>query len=278
MQRILFVAGLFPIVVTAIENEQIQVKTTRDQGAELQLEVRQTPLAKILDHIAKQTNVPIHFSALPDGLITATCVGNSLKPVLECLLNKKADLIVRYGKDSKNKENQSKIAEAWILGSKLDSYPTNAVICTGITPEAQIALHEKQNKVSEQEQQFDLLLQKAQSLNAAERADATGALLATQRKGDPKIKAVLATNLHDPDPSVRAQALSTFSHLEGDDALPIIREALNDSSADVRMMAVDSITDDIALLQQAVNDSDESIREYALMKLEELTQQTDGKN
>jgi hypothetical protein len=40
------------------------------------------------------------------------------------------------------------------------------------------------------------------------------------------------------------------------------------------MMAVDSITDDKALLQQAINDSDESIRALAATKLEELTQAT----
>ncbi len=39
-------------------------------------------------------------------------------------------------------------------------------------------------------------------------------------------------------------------------------------------MAVDAITDDVALLQQAVNDSDEFIRNLALAKLQELTKQT----
>ena len=54
-----------------------------------------------------------------------------------------------------------------------------------------------------------------------------------------------------------------------------IREALHDISADVRRMAVDGITDDIGLLQEAINDSDESIRDLAAMKLEDLMKQHD---
>ena len=38
------------------------------------------------------------------------------------------------------------------------------------------------------------------------------------------------------------------------------------------MMAVDGVTDDIALLQQAINDSDETVRSLAAIKLEELIQ------
>lgn len=275
LQRILFVAGFFPFGIAAIDNANVTFQTTRFEGAEFQLEVRQAPLVKVLEQIRSQTQVPIHYSVLPEGLITATCVGKSLKLVLECLLNNKADLIVRY-KDGRNNNAQqhSNIAEAWILGSRLDAYPTNAAICNGLNAEAQIALAEKRKQEASKEKAFEALLTKTQSQNAEERADAIGALLATQRKGDPKIKAVIDENLHHADPNVRAQALSTYAHLEGDEALPAIREALTDSSPDVRTMAVDSITNDTALLQQAVNDSDESVRDYARMKLEELTKQT----
>lgn len=240
----------------------------------MQLEVRQAPLAKVLDQIRSQTQVTIHYSVLPEGLITATCVGKSLKPVLECLLNNKADLIVRYKGSKNSAEENSNIAEVWVLGSRLDAYPTNTAICTGINADAQIALTEKRKQEAGKEKAFEALITQAQSQNPEERADAIGALLATQRKGDPKIKAVIDANLHHDDPNVRAQALSTYAHLEGDEALPAIREALNDSSPDVRTMAVDSITNDLGLLQQAVNDSDESVRDFARMKLEELTKQT----
>ncbi len=274
LQRILFVAGFFPFGLAAIDHENVTLQTTRYAGAELQLEVRQAPLSKVLKYIRSQTQVPIHYSVLPEGLITATCVGKSLKPVLECLLNNKADLIVRYTDGKNTEEHGSHIAEAWVLGSRLDAYPANAAICAGVNTEAQMALTEKRKQEAAKDQAFEALLTQAQSQNAGERADAIGALLATRRKGDPKIKAVLDANLHHTDPDVRAQALSTYAHLEGSEALPAIREALNDSSPDVRTMAVDSITNDITLLQQAVNDSDESVRDYARMKLEELTHRT----
>ena len=77
----------------------------------------------------------------------------------------------------------------------------------------------------------------------------------------------------DQDDSVRAQAISSLSHREGSSAAGAIQEALRDSSVDVRLMAVDSITDDNPLLQQAINDSDETVRSLAATKLEQLTQE-----
>jgi HEAT repeat protein len=123
----------------------------------------------------------------------------------------------------------------------------------------------------------DDLLKQAQAKNPADRADAIGQLMAGGRKGDPAVKAELEKALTDPDASIRAQAISSLAHREGSGATAAIQEALRDNSVDVRMMAVDGITDDIALLQQAINDSDETIRSLAAVKLEMLTQSTENK-
>lgn len=246
---------------------------TDDKGSELQLEVRQMPLAKVLDTIAQQSKVPIHYSVLPEGVITATCVGSTLKPVLECLLNRKADLIVRYPRSSDKAGHKGRIVEAWILGSKLDTTPDNSGVCTVASETGSMTLNSHESESESEPDQTDELLKIAQSKNAAERADAIGALLAIGRKDDPQVKAMLEEALHDQDANVRAQAISTLTH-RGDNkesAAAAIQEAMQDSSVDVRMMAVDAITDDVAMLQQAVNDSDETIRELALIKLESLT-------
>jgi HEAT repeat protein len=110
----------------------------------------------------------------------------------------------------------------------------------------------------------------AKSKNSTDRADAIGELLAEETQDDPAIKAILEQALTDQDPNVRAQAVSSLTHREGSDAIGIIQEALHDNSVDVRLMAVDSITDDVALLQQAINDNDETIRSLAAVKLEQL--------
>jgi len=243
------------------------------QGAELQLEVRQMPLSHVLEEIARKSNVPIHYSVLPEGLVTATCAGSTLKQVLECLLDRKADLIVRYQRSPPNVVSQGQVAEAWILGSRLDGSIARADCqAAGVAGKASLTLQLNENDANAEPDQTDSLLKSAESKIPAERAEAIGALLSVGRKGDPAVKAALEQALTDKDDNVRAQAISTLAHREGSGAAAAIQEALHDKAVDVRMMAVDGITDDTALLQQAINDSDETVRSLARLKLEELTQ------
>ena len=244
-----------------------------NQGAELQLEVRQMPLSQVLEGIARKSKVPIHYSVLPEGLVTATCAGSTLKQVLECLLDRKADLIVRYQRSPGNVGSQGQVAEAWILGSRLDgSIPRADCPAARVAGKATLTLNLNENDANAEPDQTDSLLKSAESKIPAERAEAIGALLSGGRKGDPAVKAALEQALTDKDDNVRAQAISTLAHREGSGAAAAIQEALHDKAVDVRMMAVDGITDDTALLQQAINDSDETVRSLARLKLEELTQ------
>ncbi|MBK8816344.1 MAG: HEAT repeat domain-containing protein [Methylococcaceae bacterium] len=275
---IAYATGL-PVAVTA--EEALTTKSAysrfvvgKDKGVEFQLEARRIPLAQVLDRIAEQTQIPIHYSVLPEGLVTATCAGATFKQILACLLDHKADLIVRYKQPNEKIANLHNVAEAWVLGSRLDVYPVTRIDCIA-DAKAELALREKKQQDNAVSQEIETLLARAKSKTAAERADAIGALLGVGRQGDATINAVLEEALHDDDASVRAQAISTLSHLEGASAKTAIQEALHDISADVRRMAVDGITDDIGLLQEAINDSDESIRDLAAMKLEDLMKQHD---
>lgn len=257
--------------------DEISMHVVDDKAVGLQLEVRRSPMKQVLDAVSRQTGVPIHYSVLPEGLVSATCVAPSLKPLLECLLNRKADLIVRFRRDAVEQGEQAQIAEAWVLGSKLDSYAKDTPVCPGLENGASVVLTQKNQKETVMAEQLESTLKMAQSGKAEERANAIGMLLSIGSKDDPKVQALLENAIHDKDANVRAQAISTLSHLQGNEALPAIREALLDSSVDVRMMAVDGITDDIGLLQQAVNDSDESIRSLAEVKLQELIQNNTAK-
>ena len=243
------------------------------QGAEFQMEVRQMPMSQVLEEIALKSKVPIHYSVLPEGLVTATCAGSTLKQVLECLLDRKADLIVRYQRSPANVGSQGQVAEAWILGSRLDGSIARADCpAAGAAGKASLTLNMHENDANAESDQTDSLLKSAESKIPAERAEAIGALLSGGRKGDPAVKAALEQALTDQDANVRAQAISSLAHREGSGATAAIQEAMHDKSTDVRMMAVDGITDDTALLQQAINDSDETVRSLARVKLEELTQ------
>jgi hypothetical protein len=256
---------------------------TADKGSEFQLEVRQMPLAQVLKEVTAKTGIPVHYSVLPEGFITATCVGQSLKPVLECLINKKADIIVRYAKAKNAKAKSGQIAEAWVLGAKLEAVP-NSALCTTASGQGTMEL-KRHDETTEAEtdvnaNQSNLLLKIAQTGKPQERAEAIGNLLTIGAQNDPKVKALLEEAIHDKDANVRAQAVSTLTHRSDYDenAAAIIQEAMQDSSVDVRMMAVDGIVDDEGLLRQAVNDSDETVRMLAKMKLDELLQKQKSGN
>ncbi|MEQ1739849.1 MAG: HEAT repeat domain-containing protein [Methyloglobulus sp.] len=258
------------IPVKATTNALPDLVVNDKKNGELQLKVRQMPLAKVLDSIANKTHIPLHYSLLPEGLVTATCIGTTLKQVLECLLDRKADLILRYPHAQTQTTNNGHIAEAWILGSRLDGTTAENFPVPG--DEASFDLWQNQQATKTEQDRIDELLKMTQSENPEERAAAIGALLTEGREDDPDVKAALERALTDQESIVRSQAVSSYAHRENSAAVSeVIQEALNDSSADVRMMAVDSITDDVALLQEAVNDSDATIRSLATIKLEELT-------
>lgn len=261
-------------------NAMADLVMTDSKGSEFQLKVKQMPLAQVLDSIAHKTQVPIHYSILPEGLVTATCVGATLKQVLECLLNGKADLIVNNPQGLANSDSKGQVAEAWILGSRLadatDTATATAIaecpISVGQTADnGSFTLSQKLQDAEAAADRIDELLKTAQSKNPTDREEAIGQLLA-EAQGNPEINAVLERALTDPDENVRAQAISSLAHREGANATGAIQVALNDDSADVRLMAVDSITNDVGLLQQAVNDSDETVRSLATVKLEQLSQ------
>jgi HEAT repeats len=273
---LIFVGLVGGAVAAPAEKPLADLVISDNKGSELQLEVRQMPMVEVLKMIAAKTQVPIHYSVLPEGLVTATCVGSTLKQVLECLLDRKADLIVRYPRNADKSETKGQLAEAWVLGSRLDG--TVARLDCPLTDTSTTLPFEQSQQAPDTKAKpnpSDALLKIAQSKDVAGRADAIGALLNAGNKDDPQIQEMLEDAVHDQDANVRAQAVSTLTHWSNDteSISAALGEAIHDDSADVRLMAVDGITDDVGLLQQAVNDSDEVVSTMAATKLEELMKQ-----
>lgn len=248
---------------------------SNNNANEMQLEVRQMPLAQVLDTLAGKTRATLHYSELPAGLVTATCTGMALKQVLECLLDNKADIVVRFehapGLAGKNEQ----VAEAWILGSGLSNNASSTdsnVSLAQTTNNSLLTFKQNEQSAVVESDQSDELVKMAQSNNSSEREEAIASLLAEGSIDDPNVKATLEAALTDRDDNVRAQAISTLAHLEGSDATGAIQNALHDDSVDVRLRAVDVISNDIPLLQQAMNDSNETVRTLAKIKLETLSQ------
>jgi hypothetical protein len=282
LKRFLY-AGLTIVVVSAqlsyaeitpneTESSLNQFLITDNKGTELQLQVRKMPLTKVITDISKKTNTPIHYSVLPKGLVSATCVASSIKKILECLLNHKADLIVRYGRPDKP-NGKEQLVEAWILGSRIDgSTVADCNMTTISTNSTSLSFSQDNKKSNDVPDQTENLLQDAQSKDPIKRAESIGLLLAGGRAGDPAVKLALENALTDQDDNVRAQAISSLAHREGAGAVAAIQEALHDKSIDVRVMAVDGIVNDKALLEQAANDSDEIVKSLAIEKLKALNQ------
>jgi hypothetical protein len=266
MSEVLLAAGN----ISNSENQNIQLVMTKEAGAELQLEVRQAPLAKVLDSIASKTGIRINYSVLPDGLVTATCVGATVKQVMECLLAQKADLIFRYPQQSSKAEPQGQPVEAWILGAKFGMDQASSVICPSAGIQGQSVPIAASTKTESEPDQTDGLLKMANSKTPAERVEAIGRLMAAGRKDDMNVKEALEAALSDKDAKVRAQALSSLAHREGIKASAVLQEALHDSDASVRLTAVNNAGSDVALLQQALADSDATVRQLAGIRLEPL--------
>ncbi len=255
------------------DSTDVRLIVSANKGSELQLEVRHTPLAQVLDSLARQINIPIHYSVLPKNVVTATCVGATLKEILACLIAEKAGLVFRYSKTAVNSQD---IAEAWIMGSTLAELPAqngNCAAMTTVKSSSKPTAKQAGKKHDSEPDRVGELLAMAKSKNPEDRASAMGAILSDEIKSAPAIKAALEDALTDQDAAVRAQAVSTLARLEGNDAGAVLQDALHDRDVDVRLMAVDGITDDVTLLSQALNDSDETVRGLAAIKLEALSQQ-----
>lgn len=259
------------------DGQSIRVIRSENVGTELQLEVRQAPLQQVLDKIAGDTGLPIHYSVLPEGMVTATCVGTTLKQVLECLLDRKADLIFRYPQaSSQGVSQQIQPEEVWVLGTKFEQMPgsVNPGACKPIVTQQQaipLTAGAQADTGHSEPDQTDALVARAKSKNPADRADAISSLMTAGKAGDAAVRKVLEESLSDQDANVRAQAISSLAHREGDGATAELQEALHDSDASVRLMVVDNMGENAALLQQALTDSDATVRELAAMRLESLS-------
>jgi hypothetical protein len=260
---------MFPALLWAGE-DNLSVLTTQDTGLELQLEARAIPLAKILRKITEQTGVPIHYTVLPQGLISATCVGTTVKQVLECLVNKKADLIFKYPPKTGKGNHLQQPQEVWVLGTNFDSTQKDTENCQKV--ESKLIV-EKQDVLPNKPENRDQLLEIAKTGDAKQRLDAVSQL-AIQDRHNEAIREALETASSDKDASVRAQAVFGMSRREGSAA--VLQNALHDSDVSVRLMAVDSMDGNAILLQQAVNDSDETVRELAKIKLQALSKEANA--
>ncbi len=250
----------------------IQLTLSKQTDTAIRLEARAAPLAQILKALADKTGAQIHYSVLPEAPVTATCVGANVGQVMDCLVAKQVGLVA-------HKPQKDKPAEFWLLGSSVGSCQAVTVAASPIqkiaaepTPEAlaaaELALQEH----------TDHLLKQTQSKDPNQRAEGIGNLGAVGPKNDPVVDEALRNAMTDINADVRVQAIRAIVQRGGDEVADQVGLALKDKDVNVRLTAVSDIQDDETLLQQALSDSDQSVRDLAKDKLQDLVfRQSKGK-
>jgi len=224
MTRQCWAAFLFLLGVGQVSADEQSIRVIRSEnaGSELQLEVRQASLKQVLDKIAGDTGLMIHYSILPEGSVNASCVGTTLKQVMECLLDHKADLIFRYPSASSRSASQIQPEEVWVLKTKFEVSPgtANSSVYKTVVTQQQTMQTTTGARTETEHTAPDLtkaLIEKAGSKNPSDRSDAI---------------AELQEALHDNDASVRLMAVNSI----GNNA-DLLKQALTDSDAKVRELA-----------------------------------------
>lgn len=249
-----------PATVAGAAQATIQFSQSKTPGAELQLNVKQALLADIIKEVAAKTKVDIHYSVLPETPVTATCVAGKVQALLECLVGKQIGVVSQ-------KPEGSPQEQVWLLGSSMGGCPA-ATAKSAAEPEAVAPPTPAEQAEIERgiRQQTAAMLKQLKSKDANDRANAIGNL-ANLSNADPAIDKALQQALNDEDSNVRAQSVYTIAQRGDQNAMG---QALQDSSANVRMAVISVADADSGLLQQALSDSDPEVRGLAQSRIAEL--------
>ncbi len=231
----------------------VDVQALGNKTNRLQLSFKDATIEQVLKKLTLKTGIAIHYSNLSIEQISSSCNGD-LKTVLLCVTGKGSNLIYRYN----NKlSNSGQVAEVWFLPLTNLSTPfkNTEEKNTNISVLNDDSLYANTSRLLQEANDPEL------RMNAIERLAIEGQL------GDIKVYNLLKKTLSDANPGVRAQALYGLIRQDQENKLPFLEQAMTDSSADVRLMAVDNSGDNPWILQQALNDEDSNVRDLAKAKL-----------
>lgn len=260
------------------------------EGDSIKLEAHGAPLSRVLDLIASTAGLRIHAVAIPEPRVSAVCDGTALEPIIECLFGRDTDFVVEAAA-SDGQSGNDKAKDVWILGANFGQHGSIArarstVDCDGAThadresPQTPVLAAPQGLIPPPNDEETAALVEMATAQESWQRIQALTRLGTAREGADERIRATLRHAMSDPDPDVRAQAVAGLArHGDGDKA-EVLHEAMRDSHASVRMMAVGIVSNDAhgeALLREALADSDPTVQELAAMKLEALLAQ-DGTN
>jgi len=259
----LFAAGLFAttsvLSAPVINASRINI---HKQAHSLTLSAQHASFKQALTQLTQATGAVIHYTRLPSEEINGVCTGANVHQIMTCLLQGKADLISRQSPKTTSTSNAQTSTEIWVLTPSCPNDASDSVASAKSTTNNPIEPTEKNP--------IDNLLEQTSSEDHNIRAQALATLAFADPKHESKIHDTLINALSDPNAQVRVQAIAGIAKRKSADASILLKQALQDSDASVRLMAIDHVGDDINLLQQALTDSDQSVRTLANLKLNEI--------
>jgi hypothetical protein len=244
------------------------VKVDIARSGQIDLEVREATLGAALDALAGKAGIPIRYSNAPEQRLNLACHGDSLKPVLLCLLGTDADLFLEYATGGKPAQAATEIAGVTVLASTFsEKSPASPM---GQAQDSDGTSTRPRSGVDFSTPTVETALRKIRSEDAEERASGLEWLGRIEGVDEPALRAAYEAGLQDRDGEVRATALAGLSTLDRENSTGRLFEAMGDEDPSVRLTAVDRMElneQSRPYLEQALTDADESVRELAGLRL-----------
>ncbi len=231
------------------------------------LQVARASRTEVLEEFGRRSGIRFHYAIGPEGEITASCVRMTLTRALECLLGRGSAHMLRYPPHVDNSRTNVLPTDVWLLGQPRTDGLGHTVVEPPPTDSSQ-ATTERPH--AEGQDYNDVLTDVKTARDADARVQALSSLAASGDRSAPAVQEAFRAALLDLDGKVRAQGVYALARDGGPEAIDVLRKALKDSDASVRLMAVDTAKVDAegtALLEEALTDDDASVRMVAVTKL-----------
>ncbi len=240
---------------------------------EVSLLVNKAALSDVLNLISLKSDILIHDAGLSDRIVSASCIGPSIKVVLDCLLGGSIDMVFRYRKNADDFPYRQ-ASELWLLGSTLgqSAYSEQCAESEVISnkPDQDVKTTVQVGQVtSSQDEHRAFRMQMAASDNALQRSQAISHLAVHAAIEDVAVNRLIEAALMDSEPEVRAQAISALVRRQGEqNSITELEQAMQDVDVSVRISALQQLNDTTDLIDQALTDENEAVRQLAMMKLQ----------
>lgn len=273
-QRLCLLATLILAPVFGFAQEphtQSGIDWIEQSDRSFRLTVTESSLERILDTIGNSTSTRLHYPELTKEPRSLSCAGDILT-ILNCVLGDTSqNVMIRYRESGADRSALRTPEEIWILTSRESSANAEfAMKAEHLGTFVGLEAQSNPTRLAElrSREELDRLVRHLRSADPVARVDAITQLASAEQ--DEEALEWIEKALSDHDPAVRAQAVSTLASRGVANKAEILRQALVDEDAGVRLMALDYASEVPTLLVTMLGDPDDNVRFVANLKLKEV--------